>query len=434
MPGCEVVILAGGFGSRLKSVLGESIPKPLALINDVPLIEHQVLQCKKYGFKRILILLHHLPSVIIDHLGDGSNLDLEIEYAIEERPRGTAGAIFDSLGLLANSFLVIYGDTFFDINLRKFFNAKNSGDIALTFCHPNSHPFDSDLLALDVKGKVERVFRPSLSGEQRYRNLVNAALYVMDRKAFTVCVPAVGQMDLSSELFPALIAEREFIQAYISSEYIKDMGTPQRYHDVNRQVKKGIPFLLSDNAKRRCVFLDRDGVINREVGHLTNVDDFELLENVSIAIGLLNAAGYLVICVTNQPVLARGEITEDDLSIIHMKMETELGKEGAYLDKIYYCPHHPDSGFPGEVSKLKIKCECRKPEPGMLLQAIDEFGIDPSVSWMIGDHMRDIDAGKSAGVKTVLVGSTSVKENESQLSADYQFDSLLSSCEWILKS
>ena len=295
MPSCEVVILAGGFGSRLKSVLGESIPKPLALINDVPLIEHQVLQCKKYGFKRILILLHHLPSVIIDHLGDGSNFDLEIEYAIEERPRGTAGAIFDSLGLLANSFLVIYGDTFFDINLRKFFNAKNSGDIALTFCHPNSHPFDSDLLALDVKGKVERVFRPSISGEQRYRNLVNAALYVMDKKAFTVCVPAVGQMDLSSELFPALIADGEFIQAYISSEYIKDMGTPQRYHDVNRQVKEGIPFLLSDNAKRRCVFLDRDGVINREVGHLNNVDDFELLENVSTAIGLLNAAGYLVI-------------------------------------------------------------------------------------------------------------------------------------------
>ncbi len=434
MPGFEVVILAGGFGSRLRPVLGESIPKPMAIINEIPLIEHQVLQCKKYGFKRILILLHHLPTVIINHLGDGSNIDLEIEYVIEERPRGTAGAIFDSLGLLADSFLVIYGDTFFEINLRKFFHAKDSGDTVLTLCHPNSHPFDSDLLALDLKGKVERVFRPSVSGEKYYRNLVNAALYVMDKKAFAFSVPDVGQMDLSSELFPALIAKGEFIQAYISSEYIKDVGTPKRYHNVNRQVKEGIPFLLSDNAKRRCVFLDRDGVINREVGHLTNLDDFELLENVSTAIGLLNAAGYLVICVTNQPVLARGQLTEDDLSKIHMKMEAALGEEGAYLDKIYYCPHHPDSGFPGEVSELKMKCECRKPEPGMLLRAIHEFGIDPSLSWMIGDHIRDIDAGKSAGVRTVLVGSTLSKENKSQSSADYQFDSLLSSCKWILKS
>jgi len=434
MPGCEVVILAGGFGSRLKSVLGESVPKPLALINGVPLIEHQVLQCKKYGFKRILILLHHLPTVIIEHLGDGSNFDLEIEYSIEEHPRGTAGAIFDSLGLLASSFLVIYGDTFFDINLRKFFNAKNSVDVVLTFCHPNSHPFDSDLLALDSSGKVERVFRPSISGEQYYRNLVNAALYVMDKKAISDYVPAVSQMDISSELFPSLIAGGEYIQTYVSAEYIKDMGTPHRYQDVNRQVKEGIPSLLSDNAKRRCVFLDRDGVINREVGHLNNVNDFELLENVSKAIGSLNTAGYLVICVTNQPVLARGELTDDELSLIHMKMEAELGKEGAYLDHIYHCPHHPDTGFPGEVTQLKIECECRKPNPGMLLQAIDDFGIDPSTSWLIGDHMRDIVAGKAVGVRTVLVGSDSGKPNESQLLADKNFDSLLPSCEWILKS
>ena len=434
MSRCEVVILAGGFGSRLKSVLGESTPKPLALINGIPLIEHQVLQCKKYGFKRILILLHHLPDVIIEHLGDGSNYDLEIEYAIEGNPRGTAGAIFDSLGLLASSFLVIYGDTYFDIDLGKFFNAKQSVDLVLTFCHPNSHPFDSDLLALDSNGKVERVFRPSISGDQYYKNLVNAALYVMDKKAFLGRVPVGGQMDISSQLFPALIAEGEYIQTYVSSEYIKDMGTPKRYQDVNRQLKEGIPSLLADNGERRCVFLDRDGVINREVGHLNNVNDFELLENVSKAIASLNTAGYLVICVTNQPVLARGELTEAELSLIHMKMETELGKEGAYLDHIYYCPHHPDVGFPGEVSLLKIQCECRKPNPGMLLKAIEDFGIESSESWMIGDHMRDITAGKAAGVRTILVGSDSGIENESQLLADNHFDSLFPACEWILKS
>ena len=434
MSGCEVVILAGGFGSRLKSVLGESVPKPMAPINNIPLIEHQLLECKKYGFTKILILLHHLPDLIIEHIGNGDKFNLEIKYAIEDSPRGTAGAIFDSLDSLASFFLVIYGDTYLDANLRNFFDSKSSTDSVLTFCHPNSHPFDSDLLVLDSNDKVKKVFRPSISGEQYYKNVVNAALYVMDKQAISKYVPVLGQMDISSELFPLLISSGESIQAYISSEYIKDMGTPDRYKKVNMEVQNGIPSLLSDKAKRRCVFLDRDGVINEEVGHLSNINDFKLLENVSKAIRSLNSAGFLVICITNQPVVARGELTEDGLSLIHMKMEAELGKEGAYLDHIYHCPHHPDGGFSGEITSLKIECECRKPNSGMLVQAIQEFRIDPLKSWMIGDHIRDILAGKAVGARTILVGSTSHDVNKDNLLADEHFDSILPACEWILKS
>jgi len=434
MSGCEVVILAGGFGSRLKSVLGESVPKPMAPINNIPLIEHQLLECKKYGFTKILILLHHLPDLIIEHIGNGAKFNLEIKYAIEDSPRGTAGAIFDSLDSLASFFLVIYGDTYLDVNLRKFFDSKSSTDSVLTFCHPNSHPFDSDLLVLDSNDKVKKVFRPSISGEQYYKNIVNAALYVMEKQAISSYVPVLGQMDISSELFPSLISSGESIQAYISSEYIKDMGTPERYKTVNMEVQNGIPSLLSDKAKRRCVFLDRDGVINEEVGHLSNINDFKLLENVSKAIRSLNSAGFLVICITNQPVVARGELTEDGLSLIHMKMEAELGKEGAYLDHIYHCPHHPDGGFSGEITSLKIECECRKPNSGMLVQAIQDFRIDPLKSWMIGDHMRDSSAGKAVGARTILVGSASYDVNEVNLLADDHFDSILPACEWILKS
>tara|TARA_B110000003_G_scaffold276049_2_gene320638 strand:- start:883 stop:2196 length:1314 start_codon:yes stop_codon:yes gene_type:complete len=429
----EVVILAGGFGRRLAEVIGDNTPKPMALIDGKPLLEYQVNLCVEHGFNQILILLHYKPEVVMNYFGSGESFGADIRYSIESVPRGTAGAILDSLDLVADSFLVIYGDTFLDVNLRKFFNAKASVDAVLTFCHPNSHPFDSDLLALDFNGKVEQVFRPSISGDQYYRNLVNAALYVID-KAVLKHVSAVGQMDLSSELFPLIISRGEFIQTYISPEYIKDMGTPHRYKVINEQVRKGIPSLLSDKGKRRCVFLDRDGVINAEVGHLSNVDDFKLLQNVSKAIALLNAAGYLVICVTNQPVIARGELTEDGLSLIHMKMEAELGKEGAYLDHIYYCPHHPDSGFPGEITELKKQCECRKPNPGMLLQAIEDFRIDPSISWLIGDHIRDITAGKAVGVRTILIGSDSCAENDDQSLADYSFDSLFSACESILES
>ena len=430
----EVIILAGGFGSRLADVIGDDIPKPMALIDGKPLLEYQVDLCVGHGFKKILILLHYKPEAVMNYFGNGESFGAEIHYSIEPAPRGTAGAIFDSLDLVADSFLVIYGDTFLDVNLRKFFSYKDPNDAALSFCHPNSHPFDSDLLILDVNGKVQKVFRPSISGDQNYQNLVNAALYVMNKEIILKYVSAVGQMDISSELFPLMIDKGEFIQTYISPEYIKDIGTPDRFKAVNRQVKEGIPSLLSDKGKRRCVFLDRDGVINLDVGHLSNIDDFQLLDNVPKAIALLNDAGYLVICVTNQPVVARGELTEDGLSLIHKKMEAELGKKGAYLDKIYHCPHHPEKGFPGEIIELKIQCECRKPNPGMLLKAIEDFGIDPSLSWIIGDHMRDIVAGNAVEARTILVGSEYSKKNYNKSLVDYQFESLLPACEWILKS
>ena len=134
-----------------------------------------------------------------------------------------------------------------------------------------------------------------------------------------------------------------------------------------------------------------------------NIDDFELIDGVAPAIQKINESGYLAIVVTNQPVIARGEVSFDELEEIHNKMETLLGKEGAYLDAIYYCPHHPHKGYEGERPELKIECKCRKPKPGMLLKAAEEFNIDLSQSWMIGDGENDVIAGINAGCKTVLL-------------------------------
>ena len=151
------------------------------------------------------------------------------------------------------------------------------------------------------------------------------------------------------------------------------------------------------------IFLDRDGTINKYVGFLRNIDDFELLPTVAEAIKQINRSGYLAIVVTNQPVIARGEVTFAELNEIHNKMETLLGAEGAYLDGIYFCPHHPDSGFEGEVAELKIRCDCRKPKPGMLLQAAKDFNIDLTRSYMIGDGEHDRGAGEAAGCKTKII-------------------------------
>ena len=185
------------------------------------------------------------------------------------------------------------------------------------------------------------------------------------------------------------------------------MGTPERYEAVSRDFRNGIVSRKNLKNKQRAIFLDRDGVINKYVGFLRRIDDFELLDGAADAIKQINKSGYLAVVVTNQPVIARGEITVDELEEIHNKMETLLGAQGAYIDALYYCPHHPDKGFEGEVEELKINCDCRKPKPGMLLAAAADFNIDLSNSWMIGDGKNDVDCGQAAGCRTVFIGEAS---------------------------
>lgn len=155
--------------------------------------------------------------------------------------------------------------------------------------------------------------------------------------------------------------------------------------------------------RQKAIFLDRDGTLNKYVGFLTDINELELTEGAAEAVRRINASGYLAIVITNQPVIARGEVSKEELSEIHNKLETLLGQDGAYIDAIYYCPHHPDKGFAGERPQYKIECDCRKPRPGMLLQAADDYNIDLTASWMVGDSDSDIKAGTAAGCKTLLL-------------------------------
>lgn len=183
------------------------------------------------------------------------------------------------------------------------------------------------------------------------------------------------------------------------------MGTPDRYYSVCKDCKEGRISEKNLKHKQKAIFFDRDGTINKYVGFLRNIDEFELIDGVAAAIRKINESGYLAVVVTNQPVIARGEVSFEELEEIHNKMETLLGKEGAYLDAIYYCPHHPHKGYEGERPELKIECDCRKPKPGMLFKAAEDFNIDLSQSWMIGDGENDVKAGINAGCKTVLLGN-----------------------------
>ena len=430
---CQVAILAGGIGSRLKSRTGD-LPKPMALINSVPVLEHQINLCLKNGFTKIALLVHYQSQMIEDYFGDGAKFGVELTYAVEYEARGTAGALLDALDIMDSRFFVLYGDTYADINLRAFWEFdsryKSAGSLLL---HPNDHPQDSDLIEVSEDGLIINVHPyPHLEGVE-YVNLVNAALYILDKKSLLNVIPSDKKTDLAKNTFPALLAAGKNLYGYKTVEYIKDMGTPERLDKVEQDINAGLPEKLSGRNSREAVFLDRDGTLNLEVNHLNSPDQLQLLNGVSGAVKQINRAGMLAVGVTNQPVLARGEVTQEGLQRIHARLDGLLGEGGAYLDRIYVCPHHPDKGFSGEVPELKMQCLCRKPQSGLIDLAVQELNISRRESWIVGDTTSDILAGKRAGLRTILVRTGYAgRDFKFDVQPDFIANDLSGAVEWIL--
>lgn len=422
----KTVIMAGGRGTRISSVASD-IPKPMIKIEGKPVLERELECLRDQGFTDVILTVSHLGNIIMDYFGDGSGVSpatgkpfgLHIEYYFEKEPLGNAGALFKIKDKLDSDFLLLNADAVFDVDFNRFvaFHKQHGGLVTL-FTHPNSHPYDSGLIIADKNGAVEQWLAKEDERPEYYCNRVNAGLHVinptiLDHSGIEADkVGTVGEngkpikVDLDRQLLKPLAGTGKMF-CYDSPEYVKDMGTPERYYSVCEDYKTGRVSGKNLKNKQKAVFLDRDGTINKYVGFLRNIDEFELIDGVADAIKKINAAGYLAIVVTNQPVIARGEVSFEELGVIHNKMETLLGKEGAYLDAIYFCPHHPHKGYEGERPELKFDCDCRKPKPGMLLNAAQDFNIDLPQSWMIGDGENDVKAGQNAGCRTALIGNES---------------------------
>jgi histidinol-phosphate phosphatase family protein len=271
------------------------------------------------------------------------------------------------------------------------------------FAHPNDHPHDSDLLECDTDGWVTAIHSYPHAGDRPLGNLVNAALYVARRDALRPWQGTVGKLDFTADVVPGLLASGGRVLAHRSTEYIKDMGTPERLARVEADFKSGRIDLAASRRPAPAVFLDRDGTLNRDTGFLARQEELELLPGAADALAALRRAGYRLVVLTNQPVIARGEASEDDVQDIHRRLEWELGKKGAFVDAIYVCPHHPDSGFTGERPELKFACECRKPATGLFDAACRDLNLDPARSWMIGDQTADIELARRAGIRAILV-------------------------------
>ena len=400
----QAVIMAGGKGTRLAALTKDEIPKPMVPVAGKPLLLWQVEHLKENGITDLIMVIGHLGEKIQEYFGDGSDFGVHIEYFVEKVPLGTAGSFYYLKDMLKeDTFLMMSGDLLFDIDFERMVRFhKEKGSAATLFVHPNGHPYDSDLLVLDAEGRAICFDSKHNTRDYWYDNCVNAGIFVFDKK---ICdrVSEPVKRNLENDVIKGMIDDGEPVYGYRSPEYVKDVGTVDRIAQGLADIESGFIEARCLKNKQKCIFLDRDGTINKKNGFIANEDAFELEDCALEAIKKINKSGYLAVVITNQPSVARGLCEIEDIERIHKKLATLLGREGVYLDDIQFCPHHPDKGFPEENPLYKIVCDCRKPKTGMIDKVAAKYNIDLSQSWMIGDTTMDLQTGVNAGMRTALV-------------------------------
>jgi histidinol-phosphate phosphatase family protein len=390
-------------------------PKPMLPIGGRPVLARQIDLAAQAGLHRVEVLTGWRSEVIERELPSLAPHGTELAILREPEPAGSGGC----LRLLPDPEvprLVMLGDLLVQMDLGALLAfhesaRRESGALATVVVHPNDHPADSDLVEAGPDGRIRRLHRKPHPEGLIAPNRVIAGVFLLEPEALRA-VPPQGAADLVQVVLGGLIERGAPVYAYTTTEYLKDMGTPKRYAQARRDLERGAVEARHRRHPRPTAFLDRDGTLNHHVGYLTRAEELRLLPGAAEAVRRLNHAGALAVVVTNQPVLARGMCTEPDLERIHARMEMELGRHGAFLDRIYHCPHHPDAGFAGEVPALKVACDCRKPAPGMIELAARELPVDLSRSALFGDSRRDVETALRAGIEPWLLGGEDVESGE----------------------
>jgi D,D-heptose 1,7-bisphosphate phosphatase len=428
----QLVIVAGGKGTRLGEQFG-NVPKALVPLADKPILLHQLEWARHQRFEKVEIFAGHLAEQIVQFVQRLNWTEPNITVHTEEEPMGNAGAVISALPHLEDRFTVVYGDLLLDLNVDRLedFHRNRQADFT-TVVHPNDHPFDSDIIQCDAHWRVEKIHLYPHQTTTSLPNMVNAAMYMIERDSLVRNFKAVGKADFTKTIMPGLLAVGAHVAAYLTNEYVKDVGTPDRLVKGADDIANGVVRTSDISIGRAVIFLDRDGTLNEDDGQVTKPERVKLLPSVPEALKKLRSAGYQLVIVTNQPMVAKGQATETDLQLVHQELQWQLGLQRVFVDRIYYCPHHPDKGFEGEREDLKIDCQCRKPRIGMFQQACQELDVDPSRSWMIGDRTVDIEFARRAGLRSVLLQTGDAgRDGKYEKEADFVAESLMEAAELI---
>ncbi len=387
----QAIILAGGFGTRLQSVV-KDVPKPMADIKNLPFLSYLFTYLKNHNITDVVLSVGYLQQKIVDYFGN-SYLGINIKYAIEIEPLGTGGAIVNSLKFVDQNqpVIVLNGDTFLQIDYKKLINfyVQKESDLTIVLRHlKDCSRYGS--VKIDDKNHIvsfaEKNVKQDYANES---NLINGGIYVINPKLFA-----------KYNLAKSFSFEQEFLSpnlkkinpsGFVVNDYFIDIGIPEDYQRAIDELPKII--------KNKALFLDRDGVINIDYGHVGKIADFHFIEGIFKLCQRAHNAGYLIIIVTNQAGIAKGYYTEEQFLKLTKWMEGEFLKNGIKIAKTYYCPYHIE----GKVEKYREDSFDRKPNPGMLLKAIAAFNIDPQSSIMIGDRQTDMMAAENAMIGSKIL-------------------------------
>lgn len=390
------VVLAGGKGTRSADPSKAKIAQEIAGASLLQWHLHSLASCE---ITRVVIVAGYLGDQVerlTEVIEAGSR---HITVVHEEEQRGTVAALLLAAEATnAAEFLVVLGDILMAVPIQRFLDGwRASGKAVGVVVHPSTHPKDSDAVFPTHDHRVLAL--PKSQVRDHLPNMSSAGLFAITRQGL---YRYRSHRDFGSDVLPEA-AKNSDLFAFISSHYLKDTGTPERLAAAQQDVARGAFERRGQFGPRPAIFLDRDGVINPVSPEYYSPDDYQLLPGVAQAIRIVNQSGTPVFVVTNQPAIAKGFMTHDDQQLVRAKMDQLLWAHGAFVDDYVYCPHHPQSGFDGEIRNLKVECSCRKPSSGMLLALAERHGIDLGRSVMVGDTQRDEGAAKGAGVRFIHV-------------------------------
>ncbi len=429
----QAVVLCGGKGTRLGEK-ARGLPKPLVPVEGVALLDRTLQLLSRHGIGQALLAAGYKGEAIARHYRENPQQGIEVRVEIEPKPMGTAGALPLYEVMLEETFLVVYGDIFLDFDVSRLTRAhlaRGADCLATLLVRESDHPWDSQLVVAGEDGRVEEFVFEQEEGK-RYPNLGNAAFYACNRRLLEY-IPRNKPSDFGRDVFPhALERGEEIFSCRLEpGGFVRDMGTPERLALVERYIRRRRKAKTARENPRpvKAAFIDRDGTLNVEKGHVTRAEDLELLPGAGEALALLQKNGVRCFLLTNQPVIARGLCSQEDLEAIHLRLGELLAESGGSLDAIYYCPHHPETQHGEGIKELRRGCDCRKPASGMIFEASEVEEIDLAEAVMIGDTIRDVLAGKHAGLRTFYVGAPG---KEGEMEADYAEESVLTAARRIV--